>query len=186
MESIYIKNMVCDRCIAAVKKAFVDEGVLPISVALGEVVVGEPIDSETYAEIAKELLILGFEIVTLATPILVTKVKASIISIFDKNEVPENFKLSTFLKDKFHYDYSHLSRVFSHHEGDTIEHYVIKIRIEKAKELLAYKEQNISEVAYNLGYSSAAHFSRQFKELVGVSPSYYKSNPKGRNSLEDV
>lgn len=90
------------------------------------------------------------------------------------------------MTEKFPYDYSHLSRVFSQHEKDTIEHYVIKLRIEKAKELLTYKDQNVSEVAYRIGYASAAHFSRQFKKIVGLSPSRYQDNPTERKSLEDI
>jgi AraC-like DNA-binding protein len=60
------------------------------------------------------------------------------------------------------------------------------LRIEKAKELLAYKDQSVSEIAYRLGYASAAHFSRQFKKIVGVSPSVYKADPSNRISLEDL
>ena len=90
------------------------------------------------------------------------------------------------MTEKFPFDYSHLSRVFSHHEKDTIEHYLIRLRIEKAKELLTYKDYNVSEVAYNLGYASAAHFSRQFKKMVGISPSVFQKNPIGRKSLENI
>lgn len=178
--------MVCDRCISSVQKVFENNGIHPINVSLGEVIVKDELPLAELAIIGRELQSHGFEIIDGSTPILITKIKTALVTLFSQNEIPEEFKLSTFLTKKFPYDYSHLSRIFSQHEKDTIEHYLIKLRIEKAKELLTYKDQNISEVAYKLGYASAAHFSRQFKKLVGVSPSVYKSNPKGRKSLEDI
>ena len=48
-------------------------------------------------------------------------------------------------------------------EGVTIEQYLLHQRIEKVKELLSYEEKTISEIANDLGYSSTAHLSTQFK-----------------------
>lgn len=186
MESVYIKNMVCSRCIATVRNTFEKQGIIPVSVALGEVRLTEGLITEDVEIINSFLLAEGFEIVKTDTPILVIKIKAALVSLFDQEEIPENFKLSKFLTEKFPYDYSHLSRLFSNNESDTIEHFVINLRIEKAKELLTYKDQNVSEIAYRLGYVSAAHFSRQFKKLVGIAPSLYRDNPSDRKSLEKI
>ena len=178
--------MVCDRCIRTVEKIFDNNGIVPVQTTLGEVKIKNPLLPTVLIGIGHDLTSEGFELVDSSTPILVTKIKAALVKLFGQNEIPEEFKLSTFLTKKFPYDYSHLSRVFSHHEQDTIEHYLIRLRIEKAKELLTYKDNNVSEVAYKLGYASAAHFSRQFKKLVGISPSVFQSDPNGRKSLEDV
>jgi len=178
--------MVCDRCITSVRKIFEKFGIHPSEVKLGIVKVNESISTKTMMSIDKDLNEIGFHLVNNTTPVLVNKVKSALIELFNQNEIPEGFKLSTFLSDKFPYDYSHISRVFSQNQHYTIEHYLIELRIEKAKELLLFKDMNISEVAYKLGYSSNAHFSRQFKKLVGVSPSIYQSNPTGRRSLEDI
>ena len=186
MKTIYIKNMVCDRCISSVLKIFLQNDVTPIEVRLGEVEISSPLSSIEISCIENDLKAEGFELIDSSIPVLVTKIKAALVTLFGQNEISEEFKLSTFLTDKFPYDYSHLSRVFSHHEKDTIEHYLIRLRIEKAKELLTYKDNNVSEVAYKLGYASAAHFSRQFKQMVGVAPSIFQNNPNGRKSLEDV
>ena len=178
--------MVCDRCIVYVRQIFEKHGMIPINVSLGEVHLAQNISDMDLSSIEQELHSVGFELIDTDTPILIIKIKSALIDTFNKEEISEDFKLSTFLTKKFPYDYSHLSRVFSQHEKDTIEHYVIKLRIEKAKELLTYKDQNVSEVAYKLGYASVAHFSRQFKKLVGVSPSIYQQNPSNRKSLEDI
>ncbi|MBT8231272.1 MAG: AraC family transcriptional regulator [Bacteroidia bacterium] len=186
METIYIKNMVCDRCIASVRKIFEAKDIQPIEVSLGEVIYNEIIPNSVLAKIEDELKLQGFQLIEGDTPVLVTKIKSAIINLFNQNEIAESFKLSSFLTSKFPYDYSHISRIFSNHEKDTIEHFLIKVRIEKAKELLTYKDHNVSEVAYKLGYVSASHFSRQFKNLVGMAPSAYQNNPSGRKSLHDI
>lgn len=178
--------MVCDRCIQSVNEIFVKHGVTPLNVQLGEIHINETLESQDIALIDADLRKVGFEIIDVRTPVLVLKIKSALIDLYNQEYIPEEFKISTYLTEKFPYDYSHLSRVFSQHENDTIEHFVIKLRIEKAKELLSYNEYNVSEVAFRLGYASAAHFSRQFKSQVGMAPSIFKQNPGNRNSLEDV
>jgi AraC-like DNA-binding protein len=59
-------------------------------------------------------------------------------------------------------------------EGKSIERYYILQKVERAKELIVYGEQNLTEIAYELGYSSQQHFSRQFKKETGLSPSHFK------------
>lgn len=178
--------MVCDRCILSVQKVFETNGVFPLNVQLGEVTIKERLTPIDLAKIGKALKEEGFEIIDRTSPIIITQIKAALVSEFNKNEISEDFKLSSFLTNILPYDYSHLSRVFSHHEKVTIEQYLIRLRIEKAKELLTYKDQRVSEVAYKLGYASVAHFSRQFKKITGVSPSVYQDKPTKRQSLEDI
>ncbi len=178
--------MVCDRCITSVRKIFEEYEIHPSEVKLGIIKVNESISTKTMMSIDKDLNEIGFHMVNNTTPVLVNKVKSALIELFNRNEIPEGFKLSAFLSNKFPYDYSHISRVFSQNQNYTIEHYLIELRIEKAKELLLFKDMNISEVAYKLGYRSNAHFSRQFKKLAGVSPSIYQSSPTERRSLEEI
>lgn len=183
MESLYIKNMVCERCITVVESIFLANGVKPLRLLLGEVHVESKMNDIDLVEIAHDLEGHGFELIDQSSPILVLKIKAALTELFSNHEIPDDFRLSSFLSKKFPYDYSHMSRIFSSHEDDTIEHFIIKLRIEKAKELLSYQEHNISEIAYKIGYASAAHFSRQFKKMVGDSPSDYRKNPSPRQSL---
>ena len=178
--------MVCDRCITIVKGIFEENSHSPNTVLLGEVQLAGKIDKIDLNQIEKELKNHGFELIDQSSPILVLKIKAALTSLYNGNEISEDFKLSSYLAEQLPYDYSHMSRVFSHHEGDTIEHFVIKLRIEKAKELLTYNDFNVSEIAYKLGYVSAAHFSRQFKKIVGESPSEYRKNPSLRKSLGEL
>ena len=82
--------------------------------------------------------------------------------------------LSDLLSDALHHDYNYLSGLFSEVEGTTIERYYIAQKIERVKELLVYDELSLSEIAYLLNYSSAAHLSNQFKKVTGLSPSHFK------------
>ena len=85
------------------------------------------------------------------------------------------------------YDNAYLSRLFSSVEGQTIERFVLAQKIEKAKELLTYGELNLSEIAFEMNYSSSAHLSAQFKKITGMTPSVFKKllNP-GRKSLDEL
>jgi len=59
-------------------------------------------------------------------------------------------------------------------QGMTLEHYIIAHKIEKVKELLVYQELTISEIAFKMNYSSAAHLSKQFKKVTGLTASEFK------------
>jgi len=72
-------------------------------------------------------------------------------------------------------------------EGTTIEKYFINQRIEKVKELLVYDELSLSEIADQLGYSSVAYLSNQFKKITGLTPSFYKGlKDHKRKNIEDL
>jgi AraC-like DNA-binding protein len=80
-----------------------------------------------------------------------------------------------------------LSTLFSEVVGITIEKYFILQKIERIKELLAYNELTISEIAHRLGYSSVQHLSNQFKTITGLSPSHFKQlGIHRRNPLDQV
>ncbi len=88
---------------------------------------------------------------------------------------------SDYISQKLNYDYTYLSNIFSEAKGTTIGQFIIVNKIEKVKELLLYGEFNLTEIAYNLQYSSVAHLSHQFKKITGFSPTGYiqkKQNKK--------
>ena len=67
----------------------------------------------------------------------------------------------------------HLSRTFSREMGMTIPQYVRQIRMERAAELLKSAKFNVTEVAFEVGYSSLSHFSHAFCETMGCCPGLY-------------
>ena len=65
--------------------------------------------------------------------------------------------------------------------------FVIRQRIERAKELLVYGEQTLSEIAWALGYSSVAYLSNQFKRVTGFTPTHYrKIREEKRRALDEL
>ncbi|OUS76855.1 hypothetical protein B1748_09720 [Paenibacillus sp. MY03] len=67
----------------------------------------------------------------------------------------------------------HYSRIFKKHTGYSPLEYLTRIRIEEAKRLLRHSGESITEVARKVGFVDPYHFSRRFKQMVGVAPAYY-------------
>lgn len=173
--------MVCPRCIKVVREEFEKIGLLIESIKLGEVVVAGKISEQQSNQINKLLLENGFELISDKKSRLIDKIKTEIIDIIHHNkEIPLSLNFSEYLSNEIGTDYSYLSTLFSSVEGSTIEKYIILQKIEKVKELIVYDELSLSEIAYNLDYSSPQHLSNQFKKITGLSPSHFK-NIKGIN-----
>ena len=188
---IAIKNMVCNRCMMVVKGIFEKQGMVPLSVTLGEVIVNEAVLNDDRLEhLDVELKKVGFERIDDKKVKLIERLKNVIVEkIHHTDYVDTKFNWSTVLGDELKYDYNYLSTLFSSMEGVTLEHYIIKQKIERIKELLFYDELNLNEIADRLGYSSVQHLSTQFKKITGFTPSAYKrsrSIPEARKSLDSI
>ncbi|MCF8219003.1 MAG: AraC family transcriptional regulator [Bacteroidales bacterium] len=173
---IHIKNMVCPRCIMAVRDLFSGMNYTVEDTQLGWVRVTEDIPQDKFPEIRQKLEDIGFELMEDYQAQLVEKVKTIIVNRIHHAGL-ENYenKLSSEIAEKTRKDYHYLSRLFSSKEGITIEKYIILQKIEKAKELLVYNQETLSEIAYKLGYSSVSHISKQFREVTGMTPSGFKN-----------
>lgn len=169
----HIKNMVCEHC-GEVLETKLNEAGFPVKkIELGKLELQRPVDENDFGLLSKVVQKNGFEIISDSNSQLVEQIKHLIIDIIHQREKLEG-NLSDFIKYRIHKDYQHLSRLFSSVEGKSIERYFILQKIERAKELIVYAEQNLTEIAYELGYSSQQHFSRQFKKETGLTPSHFK------------
>lgn len=69
----------------------------------------------------------------------------------------------------------YISKIFKEETGESPINYLIKIRLEKAKEILLGEEGgSIKSIANMVGYDDVYHFSKLFKKYYGISPLYYK------------
>ena len=177
MESsvLFIKNMVCNRCIKVVNDELYKLKIQVKKIELGKVEISGPLNNLQIEEVKTVLNKNGFELIDDKKSQLIGQIKTLVIQrvhYLKQDEKQEN--TSDYISSKVGYDYSYLSNLFSSVEGTTIEKYIINQKIEKIKELLVYDELNLNEISYQMGYSSVQHLSNQFKKVTGLSPTYFK------------
>ena len=184
---IFIKNMVCPRCIKAVKTTLKEMGIPYHSVELGKVFLFQSLDSDLEERFSKALENQGFEFLKGEKSALISKIKSLLIDQIHHSDQNLTTNYSDFLVDKLNHDYAYISRLFSSVVGITIEKYITKLKTEKIKELLIYDELTLSEIAFKLDYSSVAYLSTQFKKETGMTPSAFKKSKSNfRKSLDIV
>ncbi|WP_264542240.1 MULTISPECIES: AraC family transcriptional regulator [Flavobacterium] len=184
---IYIKNMVCSRCKMVVKSELEKLGLSVLSVELGEADIIGSLDENKKEEIVRQLEQYGFEVIDDKKSKIIEQIKTIVIELVHHSQDKIKTNLSDFIGEKLNLDYNYLSSLFSEVEGLTIEKYYILQRIERAKELLVYDELSLSEIAYQLNYSSVAYLSNQFKKVTGFTPTYFKQlKEKKRKQIEDL
>ncbi len=181
---LLIKNMVCNRCVRGVREDLENIGLKVSNIDLGFVEIEGNLDETFYKQVQNLLQKDGFELIENHQSAIVENIKRLIINEIHsgKNEKPLSQNFSDFLVKHIGHEYSYLSTLFSTIEKTTIEKYIIAQKIERTKELLFNGELNLSEIAWNLEYSSVAHLSNQFKQVVGITPSEYKRQ-KSKNRL---
>ena len=185
--NLYIKNMVCNRCIMVVKQELENLKLKPLKVSMGEAELSKQPSVKQMQQLNSRLLQLGFEILDDKKQKQIEKIKSLLIRKVQSGDVEEHFSISEYLSTALHKEYSYISRLFSEVEGITVEQFFILQKIEKVKEWLVYGELNLSEISFRLGYSSVAHISAQFKKITGLTPSHFKKlgNPQ-RKSLDEL
>ncbi|MFI5129447.1 MAG: AraC family transcriptional regulator [Chitinophagales bacterium] len=184
---LYIKNMVCIRCKMVVKEELRKLGLHYVVVDLGEVEIMENLSAVQHDQFRDALVKSGLELMDDKRSVLIQKIKNVIIDLIHYSEEPLEVKFSEFLSQKLGHDYGYLANLFSETQGTTIEKFYISHKIERVKELLVYNELTLTQIAYQMHYSSVAHLSSQFKKVTGLTPSHFKQlRDKRRNMLEDV
>jgi AraC-like DNA-binding protein len=184
---IFIKNMVCSRCKMVVKSTLEELGLHPTQVELGQIELQETDISDIKNQLIQNLQSLGFDLLDNKKSKVIEKVKNLITDLVQNKDNGIETNLSDYLSKELSLEYSSLSKLFSDVEGVTIEKYYILQKIEKVKELLVYDEYSLSEIAFQLNYSSVAYLSNQFKKITGLTPSYFKKvGSTKRKPLDDL
>lgn len=68
----------------------------------------------------------------------------------------------------------YLSHVFSESTRESLSTFILNERIKKSKELLLYSRMNIRDIALMTGFSNISYFSRQFKNITGMTPQEFR------------
>lgn len=186
-EVLFVKNMVCRRCLLAVEDVLMRSAIPFNKVITGEIHLSEKIAQQQIDLLRTSLASIGLELIDNRMSGMIEKIKQLVIKKA-RNELKEKenkTKLSIYLSRNLHHEYTYLSSFFSSVEGRTIENYFIEQRIEKVKELLVYDEMTLSEISFELEYSSVAHLSNQFKKITGLTPSHFKEVGSAKRKMLD-
>lgn len=93
------------------------------------------------------------------------------------NYINENYSEKITLNaiaDSVGFSKYYISRLFKQHMGVTIIDYLIKVRLDKAKELLGKGDYSIKQISFMIGYSDPNYFTWSFKKYLGISPIKYR------------
>ena len=184
---LLIKNMVCPRCIIVVKQLLAQHELKAKQVLLGEIELATTPHKVQLNAFVSSLQNVGFELLNNKARQDCEKIKSLIIKKTQEGNIERPFVLSHFLSMSLFKDYSLLTKVFTKYEGCTIEHFYILQKVEKAKEWLQYDQLAISDIAFQLGYSSSQHFSAQFKKITGLTPLRFKTVAASlRQSVDEI
>lgn len=184
---LFIKNMVCARCIMAVERELKELHLYPKAIELGIVEFDTILSEQQITEIGLKMNQLGFEILQNKKSQAIEQIKNLLIKKLHQKKIEKHFGIAKYLSDELKKDYTNLSKLFSEEEGITIEQYFILLKLERAKELISYGESTLCVIAETLGYSSVQHLSSQFKRVIGISATSFKlTQSDQRQAIDEV
>ncbi len=143
-------------------------------IAYGEVELNGTVSNDMFKQLQACLKSFGIDIVESQKSILVQKIKDAIIEMVNLDDKIQSSKVSVYLSDKLNYSFGYLSNVFSEVTFTSIENFIIIQKTERAKQMITTNQLSFTEIAWQLNYSSAAHFSTQFKNVTGLTPSTFQ------------
>lgn len=173
-QTIFIKGMVCQRCLLTVETELQKMGHTPVKSSLGEVsfITGEEHDD---AVLEKRLSLLGFGLLRDKKAKMTKEVKQLVEEVYSGDfDFPERFRFTELVRQRLQKDYEAVSEAFIAVEKKTIGQYIIAYRISRVKDFLVYSPLPLSDIAFRLNFNSVAHLSTQFKQQTGLTPSFFK------------
>jgi AraC family transcriptional regulator len=182
-EVLHIKNMVCNCCKIFLKEKFESLGLHVRDISLGKVHIIQPEKPISHETINYMLKYYGFELVHSREDKIVEEIKVAVIELVHHlNNVDSIVRKSDYLVEKLGLSYQYLSKVFSEHEQQTLEKYIILQKIERIKHLIDSEEFTLSEIAYMMDYSSVQYLCNQFKSVTGFTVSQYKESDRSEKT----
>ncbi|MFO7656186.1 MAG: helix-turn-helix domain-containing protein [Bacteroidales bacterium] len=183
---LYIKNMVCNRCISIVKAELDSLGVQYDSVELGEVIMKKKMTDTNRSVLFNELKQSGLELVDDKKNIIIDKLKKAIVDLELYSDENLNISYRDYIRLRVNDNYISLNTLFAEIEGITIEKYIIRHKIDRVKELLVYNNLNLAEIALIMHYSSVTQMSGQFRRITGLTPAHFRHLRNSRNLIPQI
>ena len=172
-----LKNMVSISCIKLIELYFDTVKDVRIKrIFIGGIVLH--VNKETISQVSliNHFEKIGCPVVFDEDTIITERIKAAAIELILLSSNNDSIiRNSDYISDKLQLPYDKISKVFSKVTGTTLERYIILLKIEKAKQMVLEDKLTLSEISYQLGYSSVQYLSRQFKQITGLTFSEFKS-----------
>jgi len=179
--------MACESCKVVVKDALEELNMSPVKVELGEIEMKEDLTDDDKMKLNRIIKKVGLELLEKKQGILIEKIRQVMVDYVYKSDERPNLKFSALLSKELNHSYTYLANFFSEVEANTIEQYIISLKIERIKELIIFGDDTLSEIAFKLHYSSVAHLSSQFKKVTGLTPSHFKAlKEKRRITIQNI
>ena len=183
-QTLYIRNMVCDRCITTVGENLRKFNIAFKSIQLGEVVLLGPLEQNQMHHFSWQLGIYGFELLDHPNACLIKMVKEIIIERIDNNALAQEEDLIQFISDKLHLDIEYLNMQFASVECMSVEKFIDLQRVEQVKKYLCSHRLTLKKIADYLGYRNTKDLSNQFRVVTGMTPVQFKTiNQQSMNSV---
>lgn len=169
-----IKNMVCDRCKLIVQNICDQLGLAPAEIKLGEVSFAQPLSEQQKTAFEQALAETGLFLLDDGKHKLIEQIKQACLAYLQTQSHAQTMTLSKYIAANVNKEYRYISRLFTSVESVSLEQYYIMLRIEKVKEWITYEQLSFAEIAHDMGFSSVAHMSRQFKKVTGLTLSEFR------------
>lgn len=137
-------------------------------------------DEASYNTFSALLKPYGMEVVYNPKSILIQRTKAIILDMIGEDDRMPTAKIASLLASQLNHSAGHLSKIFSEHANTSIENFIILHKIERVKKLLLEDQVTLTDISFQLNYSSVAHLSNQFKKLTGITPTAFVRIQKRR------
>jgi len=172
---LYVKGMVCDRCIAVVKSAMDDLGYKHTDVGLGEVTFIQQENKLNLGALAGRLTVFGFSILEDPKQRILKELKNLVAEVYSGDyDFPEKFRFANLVKTSLNKEYETVRDIFIASEKKSLEQFIIEFRINKVKELLLYSTLSLADITFRLNFTSVPHLSTQFKQVTGLTVSHFR------------
>lgn len=187
-QTLHIKGMLtnCSKHLIAIILKELPVQIKKIS--LGRVTIAYNEKEISYETIIDALKTYNLNVVQHPDDLLVDRIKQAVIDlVFHMNNMNSIVQKSEYLVEMLKMSYDKISREFNKKQNITLEKFIIRVKIERIKELLDNEDYSLSEIAYMMDYSSVQHLSMQFKKVTNITVSdYKKQNISGRIPLDDI
>ncbi|RPH31851.1 MAG: helix-turn-helix domain-containing protein [Bacteroidales bacterium] len=171
---LYIKNMVCGRCITNVKAELDKMGIEYSLVELGEVTIMKKLSSIQHKQLFNALKKKGFELIDALKNDIIERLKVAIAHLESNSDENLKTSYSDYISLSVNDNFIYLNTLLADIKGTTIEKFIIKHKIEMVKGLLLNKSLKLDAIALKMRYSNVNKLSVQFKSITGLTPSHFR------------